>query len=331
MAALLHGGSLRSEVPAAAVLHELVDAAHAARGFTLARLAYPRLVSLMGAIKPDAVLSTMTGTNLLTAIAHKRIRGFGSRLLLREASSLVNTKGFLKRQAMRWLYRSADVLITVSEGVASDLCGLGLSRDRIHVIHNPVDVERLRRLAAVGLPLNVPDKTPYVVSIGRLTEAKDFPTLLRAYAASELRGSHRLVIVGEGEQRANIELLVRDLNLEDRVQLTGAMDNPYRVLADAALHVLSSRWEGYPNVLLEALALGVPVIATDCPHGPRELLEGGRYGRLVPVADPRSLAQAMIAEVAQPSAERARAVIAHDPQEIASRYLALLDRPDAPS
>lgn len=324
VAALLGGGPLAAFVPHGATLHQLVDADSKAKGFALARRAFPKLVSLLRVMRPDAVLSTMTGTNLLTALACRRAR-CGARLFLREASSLVNVHSALKRQAMRWLYRRADGLIAVSSGVAQDLRDLGLAEEKIHVIHNPVDAERLRCLAMVGPRLATRGKTPYVVSLGRLAEQKDHETLLRAYAASALRNTHHLVIVGEGERRASLENLVRELGLTNRVMLPGAMDNPYRVLADAALHVLSSRWEGYPNVLLEAMALGVPVVATDCPFGPREMLDGGRHGRLVPMADPTALARAMDAELAQPAAGANNVVVAHAPQVIASRYLALLD------
>ena len=321
---LLGGGPLRRAVPDAVTLHELIDAGDARKGLALAWKAFPKLVSLIRAVTPDAVLSTMTGTNLLVVLAcmWARIRTL---LVLREASSFVNVKSALKRQAMRWLYSHADGLVAVSAGVARDLHGLGLADDRIHVIRNPVDVERLRQLAVVGLPAATQDKTPYVVSLGRLTEAKDFPTLLRAYAISALRSTHRLVIVGGGEQLADLEHLMGDLGLMDRVLLMGAMDNPYRVLAEAELHVLSSRWEGYPNVLLEALALGVSVVSTDCPHGPREILDDGRYGRLAPVGDASALASAMDAELERPSSAGEAVLAAHNPQAIAARYLALLD------
>lgn len=322
--ALLGGGPLAALVPQGAVLHPLVDSHADAKGFALARRALPKLVSLLRGVKPDAVLSTMTGTNLLTALAHRRARS-GARLVLREASSLVNVHSAFKRLAMRWLYRRADALVAVSSGVAEDLYGLGLAQAKIHVIHNPVDVERLRQLAEVGPRLSMPHDTPYIVSLGRLAEQKDHRTLLRAYAASVLRTSHRLVIVGEGPERARLEGAVGELGLTDRVMLPGAMDNPYGVLANAALHVLSSRWEGYPNVLLEALALDVPVVATDCPFGPREMLGGGRYGHLVPMGDSSALARAMDAELAQPSSGGNGVVAAHDPQVIASLYLCVLD------
>lgn len=324
VAALLGGGPLRLFVPYGVKLHELIDASDAPRGLALAWKALPRLASLIRTIKPHAVLSTMTGTNLLVTLVCMvtRIR---ARLVLREAASLVNAKSALKRLAMRSLYRRADGLVAVSAGVAQDLRGLGLPDDCIHVIRNPVDVDRLRHLAEVGLPLSGHGDEPYVVSLGRLAQQKDHPTLLQAYAASALRASHRLVIVGGGEWHGKLKQLADELGLGNRVLFTGAMDNPYRVLADAELHVLSSRWEGYPNVLLEALALGVPVVSTDCPHGPREILGGGLYGRLVPVADAATLSRAMDEELKQPSSSVEVVLAAHLPQLVASSYLALLD------
>jgi len=320
LAVLLGGGPLRGEVPDAAMLHELIPAGHA-RGFSLAWQVFPELVSLMRATQPDAVLSTMTGTNLLTVLACRRSR-VRARLVLREASSLINARGFFKQMAMRWLYRRAAMIVAVSQGVAEDLRGLGIPDDQIRVIHNPVDPERLRYLAGVGPVLPSLDDTPYVIALGRLTEAKDYPSLLRAYAASKLRHSHRLVIVGEGEERDKLERLVFELEITERVLLAGALDNPYRVLAGAALLVLSSRWEGYPNVLLEALALDVPVVATDCQHGPRELLD---TGHLVPVGNPISLARAMDTELEQSSSGCDATLSTHNLQIIASNYLALLD------
>lgn len=322
LAVLLGGGPLRCEVPPNTVLHELVSG-HA-RGFTLARRALPKLVSLMRSAQPHAVLSTMTGTNLLTTLACMRARS-SARLVLREASSLVNVRSMFKRGAVRWLYWKADTIIAVSSGVAGDFRSLGLPSERIRVIHNPVDREGLRRLAETGPAFSESGALPYVIALGRLTRAKDYPTLLRAYADSQLRHSHRLAIVGDGEERGRLEGVIRQLGIADRVLLPGALANPYRILAGASLLVLSSRWEGYPNVLLEALALGVPVVATDCPHGPRELLGGGRYGRLVPVGDLVALTQAMEEECGHPANTPGEVVVRHEVGLVASRYLDVLD------
>lgn len=325
LVSLVGDGPLEAKVPEGVMLHSVVGRRALDRnGFLLAASALPSLVRLLRDIGPDAALSSMTGTNLLAVVAHRLSRSV-ARLVLREESSTTNLRSRFKRIALPILYARADAVVAVSDGVARDIRSLGVAAERVHVVHNPVDVQRLRKLADVGPKLACSDCGPYVMSLGRLTEAKDYPTLLRAYAASTLRSRHRLLIVGEGEQRANLENLVGELGLEDCVQLPGAMDNPYRVLADAALLVLSSRWEGLGNVLLEAMALGVPVASTDCPHGPRELLDGGRFGRLAPVGDPVALARAMDDELAHRAAAVGAALMQYDPHLVASRHLELLD------
>lgn len=324
LAVLAGGGPLRVEVPEAVVLHELVDTTQTGKSFVLARKAFPRLVLLMRKLRPQAVLSTVTGTNILTVLAcmGSRLR---LRLALREAASTINAKHALIRWAMSILYRRADIIIAVSGGVADDLLKLGIPSEIIQVLHNPVDKERLIHLSRVGPDAPYVDGGRYIIALGRLAEQKGYSTLLRAYHASNVRSSHYLVIVGGGEQRAMLESMVCELKLGDRVVFTGALDNPFRILADAELLVLSSNWEGCPNVLLEALALGVPVVSTDCPHGPRELLENGKYGRLVPVNNPAALAHAMEAELAEPSPGADCAMAKHNTHSIASRYLSWLD------
>lgn len=325
LVSLVGGGSLQTRLPPGIQFHSLSGRRGVDRGgFVLATSALPRLIKLLRFVKPDAILSSMTGTNLLAVLA-RRFSRCDARLVLREESSAVNLRSRTKRFALPVLYARADAIIAVSEGVAKDVQKLGLRGGMVHVIRNPIDVRRVRGLAAVGPGLTGHDRGPYVMSLGRLTEAKDYTTLLRAYATSALRASHRLVIVGEGEQRVNLETVVRDLGLADRVSIPGAMDNPYRVLAEAALLVLSSHWEGLGNVLLEAMALGVPVVSTDCQHGPREILDGGRYGRLVTVGDPGALARAMEAELANRSAAAGDALAEYDPLLVARRHLALLD------
>lgn len=325
LASLTSGGALTGVVPANVAFHELAGRRRwNLNGVALAFAMLPRLIGLLRSVKPDAVLSSMTGTNFLTVVA-RSFAHCGSRLVLREESSAINIKSRLKQLALPRLYACADAIISVSEGVAGDLQSMGIADARVHVIHNPIDVPRLRQLAQSGPELLADDHRPYVVALGRLTAAKDHATLLRAYASSGLRTFHQLVIVGEGDQRANLERLAEELGISDEVSLVGSMVNPYRVLADAALHVLSSRWEGLGNVLLEAMALGVPVVSTDCRHGPRELLDGGRYGRLVPVGDEVALAHAMDAELAHPSDRADDILAAYDPHIIAARHLAVLD------
>ena len=133
-----------------------------------------------------------------------------------------------------------------------------------------------------------------ILGVGRLTQAKDFPTLIRAFALVRKKRAARLMILGEGEERPKLEALVRELGLEREVTLPGFVDNPYKYMKRAAVFVLSSKWEGFGNVLVEAMALGTPVVSTDCPSGPAEILENGRWGRLVPVGDVYALAEAII-------------------------------------
>lgn len=325
LVSLVGDGPLVARLPGGVVLHSLFGRSGTHhRGLALATLALPRLIKLLRALRPDAVLSSMTGTNLVTVLA-RRFSWCNARLVLREESSAINLLGHTKRLALPTLYAHADAIIAVSEGVAGDILELGLPAEVVHVIRNPVDVRRVRQLAVVGPELADHERGPYLMALGRLTEAKDYSTLLHAYARSALRVSHRLVIVGEGEQRANLENLIRELDLADRVSIPGAMDNPYRVLVDASLLVLSSRWEGLGNVLLEAMALDVPVVSTDCPHGPREVLDDGRYGRLVPVGDPRALALAMEAELANRSTAAGDFLARYAPSLVAAGHLAVLD------
>ncbi|MGB5494721.1 MAG: glycosyltransferase, partial [Sedimenticolaceae bacterium] len=171
-----------------------------------------------------------------------------------------------------------------------------------------------------------PFAVPVILGAGRLTEQKDFATLLRAFARMQALRPVRLVILGEGRLRGELERLADELGVGDRVALPGFTTNPYAWLARAALFVLSSAWEGSPNVLTEALALGVPSVATDCPSGPRELLAGGRYGALVAVGDPGGLAEAMLAtlEAPLPAGQLRQAVSDYTAEAAALGYLGAL-------
>jgi glycosyltransferase involved in cell wall biosynthesis len=201
---------------------------------------------------------------------------------------------------IRKSYPSADGIIAVSSGVADDLAeATGIPRESIDVIYNPVVTPEVATASreAVDHPWLAPGEPPVVMGIGRLTPKKDFTTLLQAFAEVRREVPARLMILGEGPERAVLEGLVRTLDLAANVALPGFVGNPYAYLARASLFVLSSRWEGLPTVLIEAMFCGAPVVSTDCPSGPREILNGGRYGRLVPVGDLAALAQAITAGI----------------------------------
>jgi glycosyltransferase involved in cell wall biosynthesis len=257
-------------------------------------------------------LGVRLGTNLSTAMAG---RGAVSR--------------WLRYTPIRLLYPHIDRIIAVSEGVADDTARIArLGRARIVVVRNPVITPDLPGQAAAPCahPWLAPGGPPVILGAGRLERQKDFPTLIRAFALVRARRPCRLLILGEGGQRGALERLVESLGLRGQVDLPGFAPNPYPLIARASLFVLSSAWEGSPNVLTEALALGVPAVSTDCPSGPAEILDGGRFGPLVPVGDVDALAAAMGGTLDAPlPAQTLQAAVREYEQETSARaYLRVL-------
>ena len=229
---------------------------------------------------------------------------------------------------MRYFPRN-DGIIAVSHGVAADLSQLiNIPIDRIKVAPNPTVTPELTQLAAAPLdhPWFASGAPPVIVGMGRLEPQKDFPTLLRAFATLRRDRPCRLMILGEGKQRHLLLHEATGLGIQDDVQFPGFVKNPYAYLSRAALFVLSSTWEGSPNSLTEALALGTPLVSTDCPDGPREILEGGRHGPLVKVGDAAALAAAMAATLDHPPERKTLRAAAqrYTLERSASAYLAAL-------
>lgn len=262
------------------------------------------LVRYLRATKPEALISAKDYANVV-AICAKLLARTPTRVVVTVHTTLSrhvqHAVGFRERVVVpllaRWLYPHADGIVAVSNAVADDLAQfLGLSRGRISVVCNPVVSEDLFVAAqeSVDHPWFAPGGPPVILSIGRLTVAKDYPTLIVAFAKVRQRRDARLAILGEGEERPRLHDLVRRLGLESDVWLPGFVEPPYPYLARASLFVLSSIWEGLPTAIIEALALGVPVVSTDCPSGPREILDNGHFGELVPMGDADALADAIL-------------------------------------
>ncbi len=295
----------------------------------------PALVRYLHRERPEAMLSAMGHANVV-ALWARRLAGVKTRLVVSERNALSSAARHVpsrRQKLMPWIVRCfypwADGIIAVSAGVADDLSRTArLRRESITVIYNPVMIPELLEKADASLdhPWFVPGEPPVLLGVGRLSVPKDFSTLIRAFA--RVRGARpaRLLILGEGEERPRLESLVQELGLERDVSMPGFVENPFSYMRRASVFVLSSLWEGFPNVLGEALACGCPVVSTDCPSGPAEILDNGRYGKLAPVGDERALAEAILATLeAPPDAgtlrERAEDLFRED---IPERYLKVL-------
>ena len=241
--------------------------------------------------------------NINLASMARRIAGVQTRVVINVQSNLSadlashrGLRGWIKPKLMRVCYPWADELACVSAGVGEDLAATTrLPNERVKVIFNPVLVDEIDELAAEssGHPWFDQPDIPVFLGTGRLTKQKDFPTLLKAFA--RLRGTRRarLAILGQGDDLASLQRLAEQLGIAEDVAFLGFVANPYAYMARASVFVLSSAWEGLPTVLIEAMACGTPVVSTDCPSGPREILADGLYGRLTDVGDADGLADAM--------------------------------------
>lgn len=283
------------------------------------------------------MLATQVHANVV-ALWAKRLSRSTTRLIVREAISLsYNTnnqfgiRGRLVPYFAKHSYPWADGVVAVSKGLARQLeQQLNVDPDRIQVIYNPVAKEEIRQKAQAQVehPWFKHIDQPVILSVGRLTRQKDFATLIRAFFLVRSQMPVRLVILGEGELRPELEALVQALGLQASVSLPGFVDNPYAYMARASAYVLSSVWEGMPNAAIEAMVLGTPVIATDCETGPFEVLDGGKCGRLVAVGDTRAMADSILDVITQPHSKQPSAewLEQFSLDDCVNKYLHLLQR-----
>lgn len=321
-------GVFRDQVPDGVEVHDL-------RVRRMSR-ALPRLMSLLRAVKPDILISAEDHSNLIAILARALVGGSNVKLAVtghvrfeRAGAGAWFNRGAWVLRLIRWLYPHADLVTTVSEGLAESMArATRFPRSQIRVIPNAVLSEEIFRLAdePVDHPWLDPSKTGFktIVGVGRLSNAKNFALLLDALS---FLPDVRALIVGEGPLRSNLEEKVRASGLTNRAQLVGFQKNPYKYMLNSDAFVLSSKFEGLPTVLIEALALGVPVVSTDCPHGPREIISNVGCGELVAPEDPKALAHGIRAALCNPTlpavVDKMNAI--YGPAAVAKQFLKALE------
>ena len=262
--------------------------------------------------KPDASISFLVRSNLV----HTLSRWFGNKypIFLSENTTSQNQykSSGLKDRVMRslvgWLYPQADGVSAVSKGVKENLLSFGVCPSKIKVIHNPQPLQELYKMALGSPSIQIRQDVHSLITIGRLVDSKDHGTLIKAFAKVKKNIDACLYIIGNGPNRKKLQNLARTLKIGDAIKFLGWQSNPFALLKQADLFVLSSCFEGFGNVLVEAMACGLPVVSTDCPSGPSEILKDGEVGMLVPVGDVDALAQAITTLLSEPEscAEYAR-------------------------
>lgn len=250
--------------------------------------------------RPEVMLSALNHSNIIAILARMLSRT-PLRLVVSEHNSLSQARASgavdrIIRGLIRYLYPSADAIVCVSDGIREEMArDLRLPLGKLHCVYNPLNVDRIH--AMMDTPVDHPwlsaREHPVILAAGRLTEQKDYPNLLRAFARMSEKRQARLLILGQGEDEVMLKRLTHELAINDHVEFLGFQPNPFAWMNACDLYVLSSRWEGLPGTLLEALACNARIVSTNCRTGPDEILEGGRWGDLVPVNDPDALATAM--------------------------------------
>lgn len=302
-----------------------------------AMLSLPSYVRYLRRCRPDLLVSMQASP---FAVFGATLAQTGTTVAVRESntpsaatSDPEHTVGRFAPLVKSFTYPRADHVVAVSQDAARDIAEhVGVPHDEVTVIYNPTYnetiVERSRE------PIEHPwfeEDVPIVTSVGRFSDQKDFETLIQAFTQIRAKRQVRLVLVGDGTNRERLEALVDDLGVKESVAFVGYQQNPYKYIAGADLFVLSSFYEGLPNVLIEALGVGTPAIATNCPSGPREILLDGAGGDLVPVGDVDAMADAIEQYLDDPARAQDALSIARDsldrftPEHAADAYLQLLD------
>jgi glycosyltransferase involved in cell wall biosynthesis len=256
-------------------------------------LAVRRLRTLIEELRPDVVLSNLSATGLLTGLALRRSRHQPA-WVARIGGSPKHHDNGLRKAVARVVYPRADRFVTIAKNMVAGLNEVyPFTEGRTSVIYNPTDFERIEREASLAPQFVHGTREPLLIAVGRLFRQKRHDVLIRAFSKVLASQPVSLWICGEGPWRKRLIGLIRSLGLQQHVRLLGFCPNPYALMRQATLFLMSSDWEGLGNAIIEAQGLGLPAISTRCPYGPDEVIDDGRTGILVPMGDAHSLADAI--------------------------------------
>lgn len=292
----IKGGHYLSQIPDDVKLYDLKKKSR----FSFLRLIFC-LNGLFRKIKPNTVISFMAYTNLVVLLA-KFLSGCKFNLVISIRTNLGYANLFAKFKRIKYfLYKRtfnfADHIVVPSVGIKKDLeKTFGIDQKKINIINNPIDLEKIKELKEELVEdLEIEKCKPFLITVGSLTRPKGYHYLLRAFSIIKKEIDEKFLILGTGKDEAKLKSLVNELGIREEVFFLGFQKNPYKFMKTASIFIISSIWEGFPNVILEAMVCGVPVISTDCPFGPREIITNGKNGILVPPADEKALSEAILA------------------------------------
>ncbi len=257
-------------------------------------------------INPNSVISTLYLPNIINAIVGKILyRKY--KVILRQAAPLIyknkkSIKSKVSDYILKLSFSYADTVIANSEGTKTSLVENGIIKNRqtnIKVIYNPIISEKIYQKAEESFVDNEILKNPYILSVGRLEASKNIEHLIKSFGLVVNDIDHNLIIIGEGSHKDKLKKLVKQLNIEDRVIFKGLVENPFKYYKNAKLFVLTSIKEGFGNVLVEAMAFGLPIISTNCIGAPNEILGNGRYGHIIEVNNVEQLSSAIIRSISE--------------------------------
>jgi len=290
-------------------LRKTVDIIKLSSTRTLA--SFPYMVRYIQKNRPKALISNLTHINVIAALAVRISRVETSlavvehNVLSDRIKQISGNKELLTAKIARYVYPYADAIIAVSDGTADDIAQVtGIDRSAISTVYNPIVSDDLVKQA--NEPVSHPwfsENIPIILGVGQLSEQKNFSLLIRAFDSVIQKRNARLIIIGEGDDVDKLKLLASELCIDNYVDFLGYVDNPYKYMHHADVFVLSSSWEGFGNVIVEALACGTPVVSTDCESGPAEILENGKWGKLTPVGDAKKMAASIIETLSESTDE----------------------------